>query len=103
MEKRLRLVQGTNIDRFENRLTERRPVSVPGQIVWKDGKGTTRMASVVTRDVSELGVSVECLQGARDSALPDRVFPDRQVGAQPRGPAGSVARLERAFGGVPRG
>ena len=63
MEKRLRLVQGTNIDRFENRLTERRPVSVPGQIVWKDGKGTTRMASVVTRDVSELGVSVECLQG----------------------------------------
>ncbi len=63
MEKRLRLVQGTNIDRFENRLTERRPVSVPGQIVWKDAKGTTRMASVVTRDVSELGVSVECLQG----------------------------------------
>ena len=63
MDKRLRLVQGTNIDRFENRLTERRHVSVPGQIVWKDAKGTTRMASVVTRDVSEFGVSVECLQG----------------------------------------
>jgi hypothetical protein len=63
MEKRLRLVQGTNVDRYENRLAERRPVSVPGQIVWKDTKGTTRMASVVTRDVSEFGVSVECLQG----------------------------------------
>jgi hypothetical protein len=63
MEKRLRLVQGTNIDRYENRVAERRQVSVPGQIVWKDAKGTTRMASVVTRDVSESGVSVECLHG----------------------------------------
>jgi len=63
MEKRLRLVQGTNVDRYENRAAERRQVSVPGQIVWKDAKGTTRMASVVTRDVSDSGVSVECLQG----------------------------------------
>jgi len=36
---------------------------VPGQIVWKDCKGTTRIASVVTRDVSETGVSVDCLGG----------------------------------------
>ena len=63
MEQKLRLVQGSNINRFENRLAERRQVSVPGQIVWKDAKGTTRMASVVTKDVSEFGVSVECLQG----------------------------------------
>jgi hypothetical protein len=63
MENRLRLVQGTNTDRCDNRLAERRQVSVPGQIVWKDAKGTTRMASVVTRDVSESGVSVECLHG----------------------------------------
>ena len=63
MEKKLRLVQGTNVDRYENRAAERRQVSVPGQIVWKDAKGTTRMASVVTRDVSDSGVSVECLQG----------------------------------------
>lgn len=60
---RLRLVQGTTINRQENRIAERRQVSVPGQIVWKDAKGTTRMASVVTRDVSEFGVNVECLQG----------------------------------------
>jgi hypothetical protein len=36
---------------------------VPGQIVWKDARGTTRLASVVTRDVSEHGVSVECVNG----------------------------------------
>jgi hypothetical protein len=36
---------------------------VPGQIVWKDARGTTRVASVVTRDVSEHGVCVECLNG----------------------------------------
>ena len=64
---RLRLVQGGTSARGEQRAAERRPVVVPGQIVWKDARGTTRMASVVTRDVSESGVSVECLQG---SAIP---------------------------------
>ena len=50
MEQRLRLVQGTNIDRYgESRRGTAGRVSVPGQIVWKDAKGTTRMASVVTR------------------------------------------------------
>jgi hypothetical protein len=62
MEQRLRLVQGGQ-PRFEKRSSERRRVSVPGQIVWKDAKGTTRIAAVVTRDVSEHGVSVECLGG----------------------------------------
>jgi hypothetical protein len=63
MEQRLRLVQGSNTTRYDNRLAERWQVSVPGQIVWKDAKGTTRMASVVTKDVSEVGVSVQCLEG----------------------------------------
>lgn len=63
MEQRLRLVQGTQA-RLEKRGAERRPVTVPGQIVWKDARGTTRMASVVTRDISEHGVRVECLGGA---------------------------------------
>jgi len=62
MEQRLRLVQGTQA-RAEKRATERRPLTVPGQIVWKDARGTTRMASVITRDVSEHGVRVECLGG----------------------------------------
>ena len=59
MEQRLRLVQGTN-NRYERRGADRHRISVPGQILWKDAKGTTRMASVVTRDVSGNGVTVEC-------------------------------------------
>jgi hypothetical protein len=62
MEQRLRLVQGGQ-GRSEKRASERRRLEVPGQIVWKDARGTTRMASVVTRDVSEHGVLVECLSG----------------------------------------
>lgn len=61
MEQRLRLVQG--VGRYEKRTGDRHLVAVPGQIVWKDARGTTRMASVVTRDVSEHGVSVDCLGG----------------------------------------
>jgi hypothetical protein len=62
MEQRFRLVQGGQ-PRVEKRAAERRRISVPGQIVWKDARGTTRMAPVVTKDVSEFGVSVECLGG----------------------------------------
>jgi hypothetical protein len=63
MEQRLRLVQGFPPARPEKRAAERRPLAVPGQIVWKDARGATRMASVMTRDISDLGVSVEPLQG----------------------------------------
>jgi hypothetical protein len=62
MEQRLRLVQGT-VSRSEKRSTDRQPVVVSGQILWKDAKGTTRMVPVVTRDVSEHGVAVECHGG----------------------------------------
>ena len=61
-QQRLRLVQGTH-PRPEKRMADRRPLSVPAQIVWKDARGTTRLASVVTKDVSEHGVRVECLGG----------------------------------------
>jgi hypothetical protein len=61
MEQRLRLVQGGS--RYEKRAEDRHPIGVPGQILWKDARGSTRMASVVTRDVSPHGVSVECLGG----------------------------------------
>ncbi len=61
-QQRLRLVQGGQ-GRSDKRAAERRRLEVPGQIVWKDARGTTRMASVVTRDVSEHGVCVECLSG----------------------------------------
>lgn len=59
MEQRLRLVQGVN-GRVEKRSAERRRVQVPGQIVWKDGRGQVRMSAVVTRDVSDHGATIEC-------------------------------------------
>jgi PilZ domain len=62
MEQRLRLIQGS-AGRTDKRSSERRKVQVPGQIVWKDHRGQTQMASVVTRDVSEHGVSIECRTG----------------------------------------
>jgi hypothetical protein len=61
MEQRLRLVQGGS--RYEKRTEDRLRVAVPGQILWKDARGSTRMAAVVTRDVSPHGVSVECQAG----------------------------------------
>ena len=64
MEQRLRLVQGSHQSRSEKRTSDRRSLAVPGQIVWKDARGNTKLTSVVTRDVSEHGVSVECLNGA---------------------------------------
>lgn len=64
MDQRFRLVQGGHQSRSEKRTSERRRLAVPGQIVWKDARGNTKLASVMTRDVSDHGVSVECLNGA---------------------------------------
>lgn len=43
----------------QKRATVRRPITVPARLTWKDRRGTTRFASVVTRNMSELGVYVE--------------------------------------------
>ena len=45
------------------RSTERRPMSLPARLTWKDQRGATRFATVVTRNVSESGVYVECESG----------------------------------------
>jgi hypothetical protein len=63
MEQRLRLVQSGQ-PRSDKRTSERRRLAVRGQIVWKDARGNTKLAEVITRDVSENGVAVECLNGA---------------------------------------
>ena len=42
------------------RAGERRIISLPARLTWKDQRGTQRFASFVTRDVSEFGVYVEC-------------------------------------------
>ena len=47
----------------KERAAERRNVELPARLTWKDQRGTTRFASVVTRNVSEFGVYVECQSG----------------------------------------
>jgi hypothetical protein len=47
----------------DKRSVQRRPICLPARLTWKDQRGTTRFASVVTKNVSEIGVFVEC-QGA---------------------------------------
>jgi hypothetical protein len=42
------------------RSADRRSVSLPARLTWKDQRGATRFATVVTRNVSEYGVYVEC-------------------------------------------
>lgn len=42
------------------RIAERTNIMLPARLTWKDQRGVTRYASVITRDVSEFGVFVEC-------------------------------------------
>jgi len=44
----------------QKRAAERVIVAVPARLTWKDQYGTTRFASVITRNVSQYGVYVEC-------------------------------------------
>ncbi len=46
------------------RVSQRRAISVPARLTWKDASGAVRFASVMTRDVSDAGVFVECEAGA---------------------------------------
>jgi hypothetical protein len=47
----------------DRRAAERQRVGVPGRIIWRDIRGTSRFSSVVTRNVSERAAYVECLSG----------------------------------------
>ena len=42
------------------RAAERRALTFPARLAWKDQHGISRFANVVTRDVSDYGVFVEC-------------------------------------------
>ena len=46
------------------RSSERVAINIPARITWKDASGAVRFASVMTRDVSDAGVFVECEAGA---------------------------------------
>lgn len=44
----------------QSRIGDRRKISVPGRLTWRDGSGTLRFVSVLTRDVSDVDAFVEC-------------------------------------------
>lgn len=46
------------------RTTSRQRVALSARLTWKDQGGTTRFASVVTRDISHSGAFVECTSSA---------------------------------------
>ncbi len=46
------------------RSSERRALALPARLTWKDASGAVRFISVMTRDISEAGVFVECEAGA---------------------------------------
>lgn len=50
--------------RAVQRSSERQAIALPARLIWKDASGAVRFASVVTRDISEAGVFVECDAGA---------------------------------------
>ena len=45
------------------RNAERQPVCVPGRLTWRDARGMMRFASIITRDLSDDGVYLECRMG----------------------------------------
>jgi len=44
----------------QERIGNRRQLSVPARLTWRDATGTLRFVSVVTRDVSDVDAFVEC-------------------------------------------
>jgi hypothetical protein len=60
VEKHTRTGTVPNHAGIDKRGTDRRALTLPARLTWKDHHGTTRFASVVTRDVSECGAYVEC-------------------------------------------
>jgi hypothetical protein len=60
----VKTVANQRLGKDSQRATERRNLSVPARLTWKDASGAVRFASVMTRDISEAGVFVECDAGA---------------------------------------
>ena len=50
--------------RNSQRSSERRALALPARLTWKDASGAVRFISVMTRDVSEAGMFVDCEGGA---------------------------------------
>jgi hypothetical protein len=56
----LNLDTHSGVTNSTKRASDRRNVTLPARLTWKDQRGTTRFAAVVTRNISEYGVYVEC-------------------------------------------
>ena len=54
------IARQTSSTERHTRIGERRKVSVPARLTWRDASGTLRFASVVVRDVSDVDAFVEC-------------------------------------------
>lgn len=52
--------QSAKVAGLQPRIGNRRKVSVPARLTWRDGEGTLRFVSVIMRDVSEVDAFVEC-------------------------------------------
>lgn len=81
-----RNLAGRNVERS----SERRSVALPARLTWKDASGAVRFISVMTRDVSEAGVFVECEAGA---AIPRFRLVHLQVERATRGSEALPLRL----------
>jgi len=64
------------------RIGDRRRVSVPGRLTWRDSSGTLRFVSVTTRDISDVDAFVEC---DRPASIPLYRLVHFQVEAPARG------------------
>jgi hypothetical protein len=51
---------GGHVKSENRRSVERHTLALAARLTWKDQRGATRFAAVVTRNVSEFGVYVEC-------------------------------------------
>ena len=71
--------------RRDSRTSSRRPLVVRARLSWKDQRGATRMANVITRNVSDEAVYVEWRE---PSAIPLYRLVQFQVSAEARRDAG---------------
>lgn len=53
-------IQRIQRGRDSRRHASRLPVSLAARLTWKDASGAVRFASVITKDLSDAGVYVEC-------------------------------------------
>ena len=60
MNKHIWTDKSTPVSPSDKRVSTRKEITVPARLTWKDHRGATRFASVITRNVSEHGVYVEC-------------------------------------------